>query len=125
MTHSPIRSSPFPEDPTSRPSYSASNLQELLSRALGVKPTGSQAAALWAECRAVLAARELHETLLMMESDSDEGPDTIAREDVLEALAEALTGRPWPVSDASPEQKRAFFDVFQQALEARGMTLRG
>jgi hypothetical protein len=123
VTHPPIRHSPFPEDATSRPSCAGSNLQELLSRALGVKPTGPQAIALWAECRAVLASRDLHETVLMMESES--GPDTIAREDVLEALAEALTGRPWPVSDAPPEQKQAFFEVFQQALESRGMTLRG
>lgn len=103
-------------------SSAAGNLQELLARALGVKPTAAQAAALWAECRAVLAARELDETILEMESDAHGGLDTIAREDVLEALAEALTGERWPVSDASAEEKQAFFDAFQRGLDARGLT---
>lgn len=104
--------------------HAGTNLQELLSRALGVRPTESQATALWVECRSVLAARELHETVFMMESDSGDGPDTIAREDVLEALAEAMTGQPWPSNAAPDEEKKAFFDTFRRALERRGLTWR-
>lgn len=105
-------------------SHAVSNLQELLSRALGVRPTESQTAALWIDCRAVLAARGLHETVFMMESDAGDGPDSIAREDVLEALAEALTGGPWPNSAAPDEEKRTFFETFKRGLERRGLTLR-
>jgi hypothetical protein len=104
--------------------YAGTNLQELLSRALGVRPTESQATALWVECRAVLTGRELHETVFMMESDSGDGPDTIAREDVLEALAEAMTGQPWPSSAAADEEKKVFFEAFKRALERRGLTWR-
>jgi uncharacterized circularly permuted ATP-grasp superfamily protein len=102
-------------------------VKRLLETRLYRRLTSEQAHVLWSQCATRLRAKGLDETIAEAQSSEKGSLDTLPRGDVLDVLAEELTGLSWPlnmtpraVSDAFWRQLDAELDRRQYAAEAAG-----
>ena len=81
--------------------------------------TEAQAAALWLDCKAALQRRDLQETVDECDTCRGGSLDTLPRGDVLDVLAQVLTGQDWPLNMTSEAESDRFLGKLKAAFEER------
>lgn len=87
---------------------------------LALDLTEAQARELWHQCRDRMASTTLITSVIEIENATGGNLDTLIRGDLSDAIAQTLTGMPWPCNGDSDQVSRIFLDKVVEQAKARG-----
>jgi hypothetical protein len=118
--HAPKNNAPAPDAIPPATSGGARVLKRIFERRIGRELSPRQALDLWGEVRLHLQKKGLRRTVREAITSSDGSLDTLPRDDVLEAIAQVVTGVSWPCNWDGAQASRRFSELMTAGLDARG-----